>query len=227
MKSFVRAAVGVALVACLMPAESQAAPILWTDWTAATATNATGTMGAVTVGFSGNLNPAAQTSGGINYWAFNSAIFTAPPIADNPPPDSDIIRLIGGTNTGVQTITFSSPVTNPVMAIMSLGQPSLPRTYVFGNEDFTILNSGTGHWGGNPAGSLFEDPGNILRGIEGHGLIQFNGTFSSIDWTVPVAEDWHGFQVGVAASVPEPATMLLMGGGLATALLRRRRNARR
>lgn len=226
MKSCVRTLGIVALLAGLMPADSQAAPILWTDWTTANSTTAAGTMGGITVGFSGNLNPAAQTSGGINYWSVNPTIFTAPPTADNPPPDSDIIRLIGGTSTGVQTITFSSPVTNPVMAIMSLGQPGLPRFYTFGDEDFTILKSGQGYWGGNPAGSLFEDAGNVLRGIEGHGLIQFNGTFTSIDWTVPVAEDWHGFQVGVAAVAPEPATMLLMGGGLATALLRRRRTAR-
>jgi hypothetical protein len=183
-------------------------------------------MGAVSVSFSGNLNPAAQTAGGTNYWAFNSGIYTAFPTADNPPPDSDIIRLTGGTNTGVQTITFSAPVTNPVMAILSLGQPGLPRTYVFGDEDFTILNSGQGHWGGNPAGSLFEDAGNVLRGIEGHGLIQFNGTFTSINWTIPLAENWHGFQVGVA-QVPEPGTLLLLGGGLAAAMLRGRRNAAR
>jgi hypothetical protein len=220
-----------ALLALIIPAAAQAAPIIWTDWTAADAASATGTMGGITVGFSGAISPPAQTAGGgTNYWTFNSAIYTSVPEVDNPPPDSDIVRLTGGTAAGTQTITFSSPVTNPVMAILSLGQPSLPRTYDFVDENFDVLNSGNGHWGGNAAGSLFEDPGNVLRGVEGHGIIQFIGTFTSIDWTIPLAENWHGFQIGMAAAappVPEPATLVIVGGGLAIAMVRARRKTKR
>jgi hypothetical protein len=211
------------------PVVAAAAPIIWTDWTSANTTTAAGTLGGINVGFAGNISPAAQTAGGTNYWAVNPAIYTSVPQVDNPPPDSDIIRLTGGTATGVQTITFSQPVTNPVMAILSLGQPGFPVTYVFGDENFSVLNSGAGFFGGNPAGSLFEDAGNILRGIEGHGIIQFQGTFTSITWTIPTAENWHGFQIGapVAAQVPEPATMLLMGGAFAAGAFRARRARRR
>ena len=207
-------------------AKAEAAPIIWTDWTTADASSASGTAGAVTVSFSGNISPAAQTAGGPNYWLVNSAVYTSPEV-DNAPPDSDIIRLTGGTATGVQTITFSAPVVNPVLAIMSLGQPGFAVTYVFGDEPFDVLNSGTGHWGGNPAGSLFEDPGNVLRGIEGHGIIQFNGTFSSISWTMPIAEGWHGFQVGIPASAPEPGILGLLGSGVAALALRRNRTRSR
>ena len=207
----------------------QAAPIVWTNWTAANATTASGTMGGVTVSFSGDLNPAAQVAGGTNFWAVNSGIYTSAPDVDNAPPDSDIIRLNGGAGTGTQTITFSQALTTPVMAIMSLGQPAVPVRWVFTDEDFTILNSGTGFFGGAAGGSLFEDAGEVLRGIEGHGVIRFNGTFTSITFTLPDLENWHGFQVGVDQQqvvqqqvVPEPATLLLVAGGFAARAVRRR-----
>ena len=197
------------------PGASWAVPVTWVDWTSANATSASGTAGGVDVTFSGVLNPAAQTAGGTFFWGTNSAIYTSPPIADNPPPDPDIIRLTGGTEAGTQTITFSEPVTNPVMAILSLGQSSLLVTYDFGDEDFTVLNFGPGFFGG--PGNLTELAGNVLQGVEGHGLIQFNGTFTSITWTIPTAEFWHGFQIGLlepSTAVPTPAALLLLGAGL-------------
>lgn len=219
--------IGLALGFCLLLAQpTYADTVTWVDWTSATSTSATGTVAGVTINFSGNINPAAQTSGGTNFWATNPSTYTSPPTVDNSPPDSDIIRLTGGTSTGTQTLTFSQPVVNPVMAILSLGQPGAPVQYNF-DAGFTILNNGPGFFGN---GALTALPGNILQGQEGHGIIQFNGTFSSISWTIPTAEFWHGFQVGIHEvagpnPVPEPTTMLLLGTGLAGvgAAVRKRR----
>lgn len=195
---------------------SFAAVISWTDWTSANATSASGAIGSVAVSFSGNLNPAAQFSGaGTNFWASNPTTYTSVPEVDNGPPDSDIIRLTGGTGTGTQTLTFSQAVVDPVMAILSLGQLGIPVNYVF-NAAFDVLNVGPGFFDPPPLnGSLTELAGNILQGQEGHGIIQFPGTFTSISWTIPNGEFWHGFQIGIAGpgpGVPEP-------GGLPLAVL--------
>lgn len=210
------------LVGSLLAAPAaRAVPVTWVDWTTANSTSASGTAGGIAVSFTGNINPAAQTNGGTNFWAVNSSTYTAPPVADNAPPDSDIIRLIGGTGTGVQTLSFSQAVVNPVMAIMSMGQPGVAVRYLF-DAPFDVLKVGPGFFGN---GSLTELAGNVLEGREGHGLIQFQGTFSSISWTVPTPENWHGFQVGILASVPEPGSVALMGLGLAGLLLGRGRRA--
>jgi hypothetical protein len=224
--------VGMAVASAMLVGVSGAAvaaPVFWTDWTTASSTAASGSLTdgstTVSVNFTGTINPAAQTSGGTPFWATNPAIYTAPPIVDNGPPPTDIVRLTGGTAVGTQTLTFSQPLVDPVMAILSLGQTGAPVTYNF-NAPFDVLNSGTGFFGGAASGSLFEDPGNVLRGIEGHGIIRFSGTFSSISWTIPTAEFWHGFQIGVVgptSTVPEPASLALVALALGTLVVTRRR----
>lgn len=206
----------VSVSALLLASTAQAALINWTDWTSATTTNATGTVQGITVDFTGPQSPASQTSGGgTNYWAVNPSIYTATGIVDNGPEAStDIIRV---TNNTSYTLQFSQAVVDPVMAIMSLGQTGRHVRYAF-SEEFDVLNSGRGYWGGSTSGSLFEEAGNVLLGVEGHGIIQFKGTFDSISWTSNPAEHWHGFQIGIAgvasSGVPEPMPIVLLGLGL-------------
>ncbi|CUS32089.1 conserved exported hypothetical protein [Candidatus Nitrospira nitrosa] len=201
-----------------------ALPTTWVDWTSAgsgPSATSTGSANGVTVSFTGDIY-FTQAGGGVNYWSVSPSTYTQPPAVDNPPPSSDIIALTGGPGTGIQTLTFSTPVVNPVMALLSVGAPGTAVTYDF-SVPFNVLNTGPGYWG---SGFLASLPGDLLLGEEGHGLILFPGTFTSISWINPTGEAWHGFTVGLpgsAAPVPEPSTLLLLGSGLLCLVPRVRR----
>ena len=81
------------------------------------------------------------------------------------------------------------------MAIVSLGAAGSNTTYDF-DSPFTIVSQGVGFFGGGP-NALEQLPGDILRGNQGHGTIQFIGTFSTFSWVVPTPESWHGFTFGI------------------------------
>lgn len=197
----------------------------YVDWTAAnpSAGTASGTItlpDSSTVGVTFQVyNPDstpgsyffAQTAGGTNYWEPSAPYISGE--VENAPPTPDILALIGGNNQ-IYKVTLSEPIKDPIMAIVSLGQPSVQVDYDF-DRPFSIVSQGTGYWGGGPT-SLSQQPGDILRGFEGHGTIRFNGTFSTFSWTVPLGENWHGFTYGIRTTVaiepdvPEPASIVLI-----------------
>jgi hypothetical protein len=193
-----------------------AAQVAWVDWTTFTAgftdgtANGTVSSAGLTVSYSGEVyNIDTQVDGtGTDYWAPDST-WADGSIIDNAPPGTDIIALRGNTGS-TNTITFSQPVMNPFMAIYSLGRDSLEVTYEFNSPFDVIVGGGSSTNGGS---SVVELPGNILSGIEGNGTIQFLGTFTSISFTVPTNESWHGFTVGVQ-QVPVPPAVWLFGSGL-------------
>ena len=180
----------------------------------------------ISVSYSGHVVVDSQfgNQGSYYYTGFNGgpSPYTNSLVA-NAPSATDIIALAGQTNAPItNTITFSAPVTDPIMDIVSLGQQGQSSNYDF-NIPFTILSQGPGHFGGLNNG-LSNPFGNRLTGFEGNGVIQFKGTFTSISFVASPAEYWGGFNVGVAA-VPEPSAVVALGLGL-TVLLRRRRTSK-
>jgi len=147
----------------------------YVDWTAANpgAGTASGTItlpGGATIGVQLRvLNPNGsagsfyfgETGCGTAWW-----IPFAPYVSGyvlNPPPACDLIALTGGT-TSSYVITFSEPVQDPVMDILSLGSGGDAALYDF-DRQFEIISQGTGFWGGD-ATRLTMLAGEQLRGLE-------------------------------------------------------------
>jgi hypothetical protein len=225
------AAVGlVAVVTIGSPAS--AAPIFWTDWTSATFGQTTGSA-------AGNITLPGPSSVSLSYGGqvFNSTVlndsfpswgpastFSGGTVGD-PPNIKDIIALTGGPGTGTNTLTFSQPVVDPVMAIWSLGcltvsgcpaVSGVEASFVFSpTEPFTIESGGpSSEFGGTTITAV----GSTVSGVEGNGTVQFHGTFSQLVWTNPLFESFYGFQIGIpgpSVAVPEPGLLALFASGFA------------
>lgn len=172
-----------------------------------------------------------------SYWAgynYNGTTYISENVPDLP-TNSDRIG-VGGYAIPSQNLTFSSPVSNIVMNIWSLGddQGNL-GTWAF-DQPFVILSQNTGQYPFEPF-ALQPAPGNTLNGHEGLGTIQFTGTFSSLSWTVVNPEVYAVWNIGVTSAappgpspVPEPgqvaASILLLAGIGGYVWLKRRKTAK-
>jgi MYXO-CTERM domain-containing protein len=224
--------VGLLLVATA----AQASPFtyIYTNWL--TATGSTGTAngsvsGTLTIGaqtinvnYSGDVAFAQVGAGGTDYY-IPASVYTNSQVA-NVPTNNNIIAL-SESRAFTDTLTFSSPLVNPILDIVSLGQPGDVVSYNF-NATPVILSQGAGGVFGG-CSTCLSVTGNSLHGTEGDGVIEFAGTFSSISWTTTNGEFWNGLTLGVqgvgAPGVPEPATWstILLALGLAALVAWRRR----
>jgi hypothetical protein len=104
--------------------------------------------------------------------------------------------------------------------------------YLF-DQDFEIVSSGTGYWGGGTMSRVAHADGTFeVTGTgEPHGVIRFNEAVSSITWSSQTNEYWNGFTVGTYGlaggggmpPIPEPETYALMLAGLGILVLVARR----
>lgn len=226
-----------AMVVCLLAplaGSAGAAHIYWTDWTVAGTDMVTGAVAlpgpsSVGVTYMGKyIHLYTDVDGtGTNYWTPFAATYADGVRVENGPVLSDVISLFDGG--GFQcSVTFSEPVTNPVMAIVSLGRNHITASVAF-SSPFDVVSHGTGYFG---SGLLLEDQNKTVLGAEGNGTLQFIGQIKTLTWTIPFGEYWYGFTVGIPVGgvtppppvVPAPATLLLVSFGTAlVGYLHRRR----
>ena len=177
--------------------------VTWTTWNSASS----GTAGPITVTYAGPAVSLQQP-----YPSYTpTTTFADGTIVNNAPlPANGILQIFGG-NAATQTLTFSQAVVNPVFAIWSLGQTGIDASFVF-NQTPTFVSGGPNAEYG---GTGITVAGNTVHGIEANGTVEFLGTFTSLSWINPVAENWYGFEVGFqsVAPIPEPSTwaMLILG----------------
>jgi len=200
------------------------ATVVWTDWTSGVVDpvngSAIGSMGSVNVTYAGE-NEALN--GDASHWSPASTWISGP--VNSAPPGNSSIRLIGGGSV-VDTITFSTAVLNPVIAIVSLGQGGIQASFDFDKTlSFTVAGGGpSSNWGGVALSST----GNVVFGNEGNGLVMFSGLIDSISWTNPAAENYYAFTVGSVGAVPEASTwaMMILGfAGVGFMAYRRRKDS--
>jgi YVTN family beta-propeller protein len=91
-------------------------------------------------------------------------------------PSGDVQAL---ENEGLYTYTFSQPVTNPILAVYSLGRdfPSPITASLSANTPFIVYCSATS----DPSYEItYNIPNQSFSGTEGYGIVQFVGTVTSI-----------------------------------------------
>lgn len=195
---------GVLFAAAILP--SGASATTFTDWSMVDiVTNVvSGNLGGVTVNFSGSNIDQGVTDN--SFTGFNSSLFT-PPIAN-----SDLVGFLGAPAVYNYVLTFSAPVENPIFHFYSLASnltfTTSNITRLSGDSDFLVI-------GNVLSGTLNDNP----SGYDANGTIRLDGSFTTISLTASYfdgMEDGIIMQLGTeAAPVPEPASMLLFGTGVA------------
>ena len=199
-----QATVTADVIACPDGGAQGPSTVYWATWTGGTTGSSESVPGVLTppgqtvqVTYAGGVY-ALQTSSGTNEFT-PAATFVSATVA-NAPPGPGIIEFGGSVDTS-DSVTFSQPIVNPLVAIVSLGTGSLdtPSTLYF-TEPFVVLSSGVGPYGAGYWGNgNFTVADGGLTAIEGNGVIQFQGTFSALHWTDPTSSVWTGITVGMRA----------------------------
>ena len=203
---------------------ADAATIDWNSWSSNSSGTIATSSGALTVTYSGEMSGYYT-----NYpsWGPSDTFADGTTVANGPNGSNGIIRLVGGMGgeAPVDTVTFSAPVVNPVMSIWSLGSGGQSAAFRFIGATPVFVSGGSSDEYG---GSAITVSGQAVSGLEGNGTVQFIGTYTSLSWTNPFAEDWYGFNVGApeVSAVPEPGSVGLLLAGLTLVGLARRRVAR-
>jgi hypothetical protein len=169
--------------------------VYWADWQSADAGTAAGTLsppsGTIQIVYTGELS-GAQTASGTD--AFTpSSTFTSPTVSDAP-PGPGMLEVSGGP-AQTDTVTFSEPVTNPVVAIYKLGTGYASETAsMFFNAPVTILSSGLNGDGPMYFGNemLLPVDGGV-SGVGSNGVVELEGKFTTIQWTNPNDTQYLGY----------------------------------
>jgi hypothetical protein len=176
--------------------------VYWASWQDVDGSSITGLIsppsGPIQVVYEGPLAGAQTTNGDDDF--IPAATFTSATVP-NAPPGPSMIEVAGANPA---TLTFSSNVTDPLVAIYSLGTGYANQaSSLLVDASLRVLSSGpnaggVGYWGD---GGLTLVEGGV-SGIDGNGVVELEGTFQAIQWTNPADipfASFTGLTVGVRA----------------------------
>lgn len=134
------------------------------------------------VGQNGITFNVTQTGGGMGPHGGMYAAGRFPPQYNIP----QTTTTIKNTALGVFTATFSQPVSNPLVAFASVGQPGLPVPIIV-SRPFTPIwtDAATPGWS-----TTYNLSANSFTGEEGFNIIRIDGTFNSVSFNYTVAENY-------------------------------------
>ncbi|MCX5632108.1 MAG: hypothetical protein NTW93_00275 [Phycisphaerae bacterium] len=172
----------------------------WTQWTSAaigTPGTAAGTISELGVNVSYNGEIQGSLVNPPPSWQ-PMTTFSGGTIRNPPPVKFGSIKLQGDSAAPTNTIFFSKPVVDPIMAIWSLGCPGTTASFVFQFPPTQPTIESGGPSAENSNGTSITRIGNTISGVEGSGTIKFHGTFQWISWTCPVFESNYAFTIGAS-----------------------------
>lgn len=143
---------------------------------------ATGTINGVNYTYTSS-QPLSSTGNLFGYSNF--------PASYGVPNNNPTIRNIQVTTN---TLTFSSPMTDPVLVFSSIGSSSIAVPIIFSNPIEVIWASG-----GN---TVTVNSPTQITGIEGYVILRIPGVYNSISFNYTVAENWANFTFGATLPLP-------------------------
>ncbi|WP_344757811.1 gliding motility-associated C-terminal domain-containing protein [Mucilaginibacter dorajii] len=159
--------------------------IHWATWSRFSGSKATGTIAdgngnSVDVSMSSNFD-FSSTPTIYNYWLFS---YYPTPIPNETVPKT----TWSAGNGGSTNMTFSQPVTNPVLLIASLGQTGQRVTLGF-SLPYVVLYDG---------GAMSYDNSTSITGEEGYAIIMFPGNSKNVVITSTTPEDYTNITWGLS-----------------------------
>lgn len=162
----------------------------WNNAPSISGTTATGTINGITYTY---VNPGSNIPSGAGY--ANYYVFAASPFSSIPNHNPTIRNVTAGT----KSITFSSPITNPVFVFGSIGSltnspwngPANTPVSITFSSPVTILWAHTGN-----GSSTVQNNSTTITGTEGYAVVQVPGTHTTITFNYSTAENYVNFGFG-------------------------------
>ncbi|KGL63146.1 immunoglobulin-like domain-containing protein [Polaribacter sp. Hel1_85] len=123
------------------------------------------------------------------------------PTTYNVPNNNPTIKNISSSSN---TLTFNSPMTNPVLVFASIGNGGQSVPIQFNNDIEVLWSTG-----------ITIDSSTQITGTEGYAIVRMNGVFSSISFDYLADENWVNFAFGADFTTYSPdieAPILTLNG---------------